>query len=322
MSDYIEYLPPWLRKPARGLDEQLRQNALPHALLIHGPAGTGRGWLAAWLAHRLVETEDPGRIGELRNGLDDPEYAPTHPDLMLVRRLPDKQTTQIDSVRSMIEFLQLTSHEGGARLALVPHSETLTEQAANAMLKTLEEPPAAAHIVLIASTASRLRDTVISRCHRVRVTMPARAAAATWLGEQNHHADWQTVLDLASGAPLLALELQSAGFDRIAVQMRDEIGQLEARTVNPVTVAHAWTRRTPEYCLRWLYVRACDEIREMLMNPSKAPLQNPEKTLNITRCFDYLAEIRELRRLQGRGHNVELNWIDLLSRWYGGFGRA
>ena len=118
---------------------------------------------------------------------------------------------QVDRVRrDVVDFLAVSSHRGGRRVVVVSPAGRMNMAAANALLKTLEEPPAGATLVLVAGSPGRIPATVASRCMRMPAPHPEPAEAAAWLAAQGvEHAD--EALALAGGAPLAALELARDG---------------------------------------------------------------------------------------------------------------
>lgn len=232
-----------------------RLDRLPHAILLHGPRGVGKLELAETMAqlllceHKDLKARPCGQCDGCRWYL-----AGNHPDF---RRLepeaiakvppaseaeegsepaPAKRTKQpslfilIEQVRELAAFLNLRSHRGALRVALVHPAEDLYPNAANALLKGLEEPPAGAVFILVSHRPSRLLPTVRSRCVAMPVPIPPRDAALAWLNAQKiQNADrW---LAFAGGAPLQALEYagEAADWDRLlkAPQPVDDRENLE-----------------------------------------------------------------------------------------------
>lgn len=203
-----------------------RAGRLPHALLIHGARGTGKLALAERLAQLLLcEVAAPasrpcGQCEGCRWF-----RAGSHPDLRRVEpealaREPTMETEEgdapakkgkpsteikVEQVRDLAGFLNLRSHRGGLRVALVHPAEDLNPNAANALLKGLEEPPAGAIFLLVSHRPARLLPTIRSRCVALPVPIPARDEALAWLSAQGARepARW---LAYAGGAPLLALD--------------------------------------------------------------------------------------------------------------------
>ncbi|MDJ0929203.1 MAG: hypothetical protein QNJ73_16315 [Gammaproteobacteria bacterium] len=315
-------LPSWLSGKAGHLRELQRRGQLPHALLIHGPVGTGREQLALWLAGQVLGAPDLARVP-----VDSEEEgaALLHPDLLRLAPPADKRILPIDQVRDMVAFLQLTAHQGGAKIAIVRPAEALSHQAANSLLKTLEEPPVGSLIVLIAVAPARLPATVVSRCQHVRIPIPPVGESVQWLEAMDPDTDWAAALELAGGAPLRALDLAAAGFPAEARRLAADLESLQARRSNPVAVARRWAKLSVSDCSDWLYRRTAAEIRrlvEPVPDPRTGHLQYVTNGLNIEPLFLYLHEIAEFRRLVGSGLNMEIGFANLLERWYGGLRRT
>ena len=138
----------------------------------------------------------------------------THPDLQLIEpvtydeegnRTP-ADAINVERVRELIEFSQLSPHRQRAKVGLIAPAEAMNAAAANALLKTLEEPPAGTFLLLVSHQPARLPPTIVSRCRRLPAPEPDRAAAAAWLAQNGiGNADPELVLAQAGGAPLFAL---------------------------------------------------------------------------------------------------------------------
>jgi DNA polymerase-3 subunit delta' len=191
----------------------------PQALLIHGPRGVGKHALGLHLALALL-CESPRDDGLACGQCASCHYAQVgqHPDLMrleLIELDEDAAPTAVDAItidriRALIDFVQLTSHRRRAKVAVIAPAERMNAAAANALLKTLEEPPPATYLILVSDQPGRVPPTILSRCRKLAVSLPPADAARTWLAEQGvEHAG--LVLAQAAGAPLLALERSDAG---------------------------------------------------------------------------------------------------------------
>jgi len=320
-------IPTWLEADSRRLDGLIGRDQLPHALLVHGSAGVGRRALVFWLAERLLGQTagiaDPTQLG---SGRIDAELLPGHPDFRLLQPEEDKKTISIDQVRELIGFLNLTSHQSGAKVAVISPAQVMTTAAANCLLKTLEEPTAKSYLILVAESLSRLPATIVSRCHQVRVPLPCSQEAALWLQGLDKNVDWSRALELGSGAPFAAVELQRSNFPQLAEKLERDLLALRQRKETPAGIAKRWVKKyESESCLRWLFNRLSAEIRAQIdprlpedMENSRNPrLQKRDKTLNMEPSFAVLRQIGELSRLQGAGLNPELHLANVLARWYG-----
>lgn len=316
----------WLKQPLRTLVGAHSRGQLPHALLLHGAAGTGRRMLAGQLAAQLLHVDQrPGSAEAAREPRIVPESLQVHPDFIDVQPLPEKKSIAIDQVRALIDFLGLTSHQKGAKIAVIAPADLLSRAAANALLKTLEEPPGNSVLMLITDAVSRLPATVVSRCHRVRVPKPSRAAGLDWLKAQDDRVDWRPLLAQTGGAPLAALALQHEAGDQQLQAFIQDLDDLVAARVTPAAVARNWQKLNADICFSWLYRRVAAEIKRelageeshLLPKSRRGGLQNGDKMLNMHRSFEALGELCELRRLKVAGINTELHLANVLSRWYG-----
>jgi DNA polymerase-3 subunit delta' len=145
-----------------------RRERWPHAALITGPAGIGKRALADWLA-RVLLCETPRADGAPCNACPGCHYigAGQHPDLRIVdafdRSDDDVKAVEwivVDRIRALLQWAELTSHRGGAKVALIDPAERMNAAAANALLKTLEEPPPNTHFLLVSQQPNRLPATI------------------------------------------------------------------------------------------------------------------------------------------------------------------
>ncbi len=201
---------PWHRPELARL--LARRESLPHALLVHGRAGIGKVEFARALAASvLCETPrdglacgacaschwfSQGAALEDEEGVEDTGKPEKAKSLVI----------KIDQIRAVADFVALTTHRGGYRVLLIHPAEALHPNAANALLKTLEEPPPHTLIVLVSDQPARLLATLRSRCRLVGLATPPRDEALAWLRAEGV-AEPEAALAGAGGAPLLARDL-------------------------------------------------------------------------------------------------------------------
>jgi DNA polymerase-3 subunit delta' len=243
---------------------------LPHALLLHGPAGVGKLDLANELA-RWALCQAPSEAGacgvcDACNWFDQgnhPDFRRVEPveaepddeDAGSVKKAPKKgsRVIKVEAIRDIGDFLNLTAHRGGWRVALIHPAEMMNPAAANALLKTLEEPPARVLLLLVSHQPGRLLATVISRCRKVAVALPEREDALVWLRAAGL-SDPSLLLAEAGGAPLTALghaeperaALREAFLDLLAQPRKLDAIQA-AQTFQPA-LAEVWGWLT-----RWIH---------------------------------------------------------------------
>jgi DNA polymerase-3 subunit delta' len=315
---------PWLAGPQAQLAELVASERLPHALLIQGLPGMGRRQLALWLATQILGTDPTALIGA---GSDEDEAG--HPDFYPIGVLPDKTKIVVDQIRALITQLSLTSFGPGGKVALIYPADKMNINAANSLLKTLEEPPGRTTLILVCESLRRLPATIVSRCQRLRMAAPQTGVALDWLESQSPGSRFENLLDFAGGAPLHALALHEADFAARANQYAADIKQLEQRAVSPVVVAEKW-KKEPEQALQWLYWRLSQRVRSTLETLSGkgsevdgAVLPAPERLQrSLQASFHQMGQIRELRRVISGGISAELNLAGLLMDWYGGLGEG
>ncbi len=229
------------------LAEAMRSARMHHAWLITGPEGIGKATLAFRFARRLFAGAPEGASLALDEG--SPVFrrvaAGAHADLRTLAAAWDekrrRQRTEIviEDVRKVIDFLRLTPAEGGWRVVMVDGAEALNRNAANALLKVLEEPPARAILLLTCAAPGRLPSTIRSRCRRLRLAALAdpamEALLARYLPDLDPDARARLVT-LAEGSPGRALLL--AAEEGLALsELVDQV--LAALPALPVSRAHA-----------------------------------------------------------------------------------
>ncbi|MGA9369215.1 MAG: hypothetical protein WBV35_17275, partial [Steroidobacteraceae bacterium] len=154
--------PVWLDPQMARLRGAYAARRLPHALLVHEAPGAGGEWLALWVA-RMVLCATPAEAPCGRCASCERAARGQHPDLMMVRPLEESTQIRIEQVRELSSELALTAHQGGYKVAVVSPADSMNRFAANALLKTLEEPPQATLLILVATQPSRLPATILSR---------------------------------------------------------------------------------------------------------------------------------------------------------------
>lgn len=231
-----------------------------HALLIHGPAGAGHFELALLLAQAVL-CEAPGATAMSRPcgrcASCHLMASRTHPDLRTVLPaalrvqlgwideedfIPPKgdakpsREIRIDQVRLAIAWSQQTSARGRGKVMLLHPADAVNAVSANALLKTLEEPPGAVRLLLTSTDPERLLPTVRSRCQRLPLTLPDTAQALAWL-QAHGVADAEPLLALAGGSPLEALAWAQeglAGAALVALPRRVAAGDTSALAGQPI----------------------------------------------------------------------------------------
>ena len=271
VSAWPELLP-WQRDTAR---EALAAKATwPHALLLDGPRGIGKRTLACNFARALL-CENPGTDGSACGVCASCRYvvAGQHPDLQLIEpfvidddgEIKVQDPIPVDRIRALIEWVHLTSHRGRAKVAVIVPAEAMNPQAANALLKTLEEPPPATYLLLVAHQPGRVPATLRSRCRRLPAPWPQTEVACTWLKAQGVAVP-ELALAQAGGAPLTAIAVAGADWQAERNVWLRALAKPEA--LSPVALAarvEAVPKEQRRECLRqaldWLVAWTADLSR-------------------------------------------------------------
>ena len=260
---------------------------IPHALLLHGQAGIGKRDLGLALARTLLCEADPstkpgGGCGEccgclwfdqanhpdfrcvtsdalaLEAGIeagteaadgDGEEVDDTDKGSSRSKAAPSKQI-RIGQVSALRAFVSVATHRGRYRVVFLSPLEAVNEDAANAFLKMLEEPPPETVFILVADHIGRIKPTIVSRCRKVLVATPSHDMALEWL-QTRGVTDADTLLATSGGAPFAALR---ASADEDTMQLhRQFLGYLARPTVDDaLSTAEAFAKVAPALTVRWM----------------------------------------------------------------------
>ena len=293
--------PSWLGAEMTSLAAAYKAGRLPHGLLIHEAPGTGGDWLAKWVASLvLCHNAERAPCGACP-GCHRVATA-QHPDLVVLQPIEESKQIRIEQIRELSEELALTAHQGSYKVAVITPADTLNRFAANALLKTLEEPPARTLLMLVATQPSRLPATILSRCQRVRLRAPGRKEAVSWLEASRGPGDWNAVLDTLGEAPMLAAEVDPKALVEVGLEVRRTLEEATAGGGDPVATAERWTRAELPLRLRcienWLTerIRAHSGSDEIFTKVGAAPyVPRPKAVLNMDHLFELVDGVRELK---------------------------
>jgi DNA polymerase III subunit delta' len=226
----------------RFLLQTYRSGRLHHAWLIGGSRGIGKATFAYRFARFLLRYPDPTRTRQtLHVDPADPVFrrvaAGAHPDLFVIERQINQQTgrlrteTGVDVARTASRFFSRSASENGWRVCIVDTADDLNEEAANSLLKVLEEPPAKAVFLLVANRPGMLLKTIRSRCVRMTLNplLPEKVVEVlqkVLVGEGPAIEDIQVSAELSGGSPGRALELLGSGGTRIFAEFHNIAAQL------------------------------------------------------------------------------------------------
>lgn len=229
----------------RALVAAVQSRALPHAYLFLGPAGVGKRATALAVAKALYcvaqEGDSCDRCGTCQR-ID--RYL--HPDVHLVE--PQGQAIKIDQVRQLQAELALQTYEGGTKVAILDDAGKLTKEAANSLLKILEEPPARTLFMLLCQTLADLPATVLSRAQILRFGTLPHAQVVALLRQQGYsQAAAELAASLSGGRPGKALEVEVSQVQHMRTEALEFLRQGESGdSVGRLATAEQWAKRKGE----------------------------------------------------------------------------
>ena len=303
MSDAADTLPPvtpplpWQHAAWERLLASHRGGSLPHALLLAGLPGTGcERFALAFSRYLLCAAPVQGmNCGECKACRLTASGA--HGDFLALEPTGKGQVIQVGQVREAIAFGAQTPGLGRCKVLLIAPAERMNAAAANALLKTLEEPPANTYLLLVTGAESRLPATVRSRCQVLRFPIPAPDECLPWLAEGSDSEAARQALSLASGRPLRAAALLREGEVATATKQRAAVEALLAGRAAARAVDAALAELPLDAFLELLARTLQDAVRAL----SPAALRGP-RGLGLLACLD---EVQGASRAVASGANPQ-----------------
>ncbi|MGE6292181.1 DNA polymerase III subunit delta' [Aeromonas media] len=312
---------PWLIPDWHALSQTAQAGRLGHAWLLLGDPGLGKEQLAERLARlHLCQQPDRGEpCGQCHAcQLLDKGH---HPDLGTISA--DSKSIGVEAIREICGRLQSTSQLGRGKVVVIPDAERMTESAANALLKTLEEPAGDSLLLLIASQVSRLLPTILSRCHKHVCQLPTEGETLRWLSEQGHQAT-QAQVRICQGAPLRVLGYIEEQQDSAR---RDLLESFVSLSQTPTRAASVCSQLAQESQIRlhWLQLFLCDALKtqagcghHQLAMPDLAALSEQLAQLHSSeRLLEAEQQLVALKAAcqPGQLSNPTIHLMNWLNRW-------
>lgn len=299
---------------------------LPHAILFQGPPGIGKLALAERFAKSLV-CESPAAGGDACGACPSCGWfvSYSHPDYRRIRpealedepadeeggdegeakksgksgKTPSKEI-KIEQVRQLGDWITVSTHRSGRRVVLLYPAEALNTASANALLKTLEEPPPDTVFLLVSHAPDSLLPTIVSRCQRFSLAIPPQEDAVSWL-KDNQVADAEAWLAEQGGAPLAAFHAAQAASRETLETFLSHLARPDPE--NAVKLAVQWQKEAPAELVVWLqrwlsdlfsvklagrvryYPRHRKQLAALAARADSATLQGMVKKLNERRAI-------------------------------------
>jgi len=306
---------PWLSGQWAFFMQRLESDRLAHALMIEGPAGNGKIALAnAMVARLLCNENQPHACGQCRSCKLLTGGA--HPDYFELQPEEGSEVIKVDQVRGLISRLNLTTSISARKVAFIHPAECMNAAAANALLKSLEEPAGNTVLILVSDNAGRLPATIRSRCQSISIKQPDRQQVQEWLESVSGKPrdEVSVAIQAAGGSPLRAAHyLDSPGLEAYG-QVTQGLAMLLGRPGSVSLVSSKLNELNPADLWRWLSLCTGEVIRTIMVGlPSEwlpANIKLRDKTLlQLQRQADIN---RQLSTTPVRGDLLLQDW---LIRW-------
>lgn len=226
-----------------------------HAYLFHGPQGIGKRILAERLmALLLCQRPDTQACGQCK--ACQLLAAGTHPDHYLLEPEEADKPIKVDQVRELVDFVVKTAQLGGRKVVLLEPAEAMNLNAANALLKSLEEPSGDTVLLLVSHQPSRLLPTIRSRCVQQACPQPDQKQSLAWLRQALPELDSDTItalLGLAAGSPLAAQRMHSQEVLPQRALVVEGVKRLIKRQQSPSQLTEAWGSVPLTFLFDWFF---------------------------------------------------------------------
>ena len=308
---------PWQAPQWLHLCDLRSNDRLPHALLLGGPNGVGKRRFAKAVAHSLLceKPESANPCGECRHCHFN--LAGMHPDLKIIEPEEAGKQIKVDQVRGILNFIAQTSQQGGYKVVIIEPAESMNVNAANALLKSLEEPTEDTIILLVSDAVGTLLPTIRSRCQLVNFPVPPQGESLAWLSSILTFQDQaESLLRDAGNRPLAALALVESGTIQQRQAMQAQLIDMLQGGVSAVQLAELWKNIDLTEVLAWLQLKVSDLVRFKQGSVFIEPEWQPLVVNDVKRLFLLLDVISSLQLKVSRGANPNKQLLleDLLLR--------
>ncbi len=306
---------PWLYDHWAFFVKRLEGDRLAHALMLEGPAGYGKMALArAMTAKLLCNTENGPACGHCRSC--QLLKGGAHPDYFNLEPEDGSEFIKVDQVRSLIAGLDLTTSISARKVALIHPAECMHSAAANALLKSLEEPTGNTTLVLVSNHAGRLPITIRSRCQRATIHQPDARLVMDWLVKTSgkNQNEVSSALQAAGGSPLRAAQyLDSPELDAY-LQVRESLAILLKKPGSVSAINSKLAALDPSDLWRWLSICTGEIVKSVMTGtaPNWLPAQLQLDDATLLQLQRQADTNRQLSATPVRGDLLLQSW---LIRW-------
>ena len=318
---------PWHQKTWDKFSAARTRNHLPHALLVTGEEGIGKNQFAEKLVQSLL-CHQPinNKPCEQCNGCKT-FSAGSNPDFMEIKVAEDKKQIGVDQIRALSKFITLSRSFDSYRVILLHPVEAMNANAANSLLKSLEEPADNTVIILLATSLNQIIPTIKSRCQLLSLPKPSHQQAIDWL--QINAPDLKNAkarLDLSFGRPLIAIETNEADISQAADFAKDILQIVEERK-SITEVAKVWEKAQHKDLIDWQVSWLHAFIKENLTNLNEQEglekasqleqnLSKIKALINAEPCWELYQAVLEQNKYIHTSVNPLMFIENMLTLWF------
>ncbi|THB63423.1 MAG: DNA polymerase III subunit delta' [Gammaproteobacteria bacterium] len=314
---------PWQMDQWQKLRQGIESERFPHAIIIGGEADTGKAlfsdFIAAFLFCKKEGREQAcGECAECRY-----YQAGSHPDFRLVEPEKEGGIITVNQIRELSSFFSMSSQMMGYKIAIIRPADRMNTNAANSLLKTLEEPAGKSLIILVSDLPLSLPATIRSRCQMVESSIDDHKSITDWVSQQQQEQSIEKIEDAlaaVSGRPLAAIEFLKPEYQENRLSVLQEFESALLSNKNILDTAKKWssvnTKEVLEFLISWaidIAIYKSTENTEMLKNRDiRQRIITISNNLELKSVIAFSEKAMEARRFIDRKVNVQLLLEELL----------
>jgi len=316
---------PWQQAQWQSLLAERKQNRLPHALLLTGQRGLGKVDFAHVLAKAILcEKDSDFACDQCRScRLFD---VGSHPDFLNLSIEEKSKAIKVDQIRKLIAKLNQTSQRNGYQVVIIDPAEAMNRAAANAFLKTLEEPAGKVLLLLVCHQTGSLPATVLSRCQRVTFSGGNSATLLKWLKSTlSADVDAPLLLKMANNGPLAAVQLMEANYLKLRDDLLAHLWRIQQKQSNPIATIKSILQQDRHLLMQAFITIVLDILRlqlnvesQYIVNEDRIkPLQQLSTLIERNHVLTLLAYLQQARKLLDTSTSINLQMMleSLFLQW-------
>lgn len=321
MSEKISYS--WHEKTWKQFSNAYTQDHLPHAILVSGGFGVGKQAFSDRMSKLLLCVNTDSNSANLQacgqcRGCKTYESG-ANPDYLKIQLLEDKQQIGVDQIRQITKFLTLSRSFNGYRVVLINQIEKMNQNAANSLLKSLEEPTDKTVIILTTPHLSKIIPTIISRSQLLSLPLPSKNEAINWIKTNAPDINLNNIdeiLEISGGSPLLAIKFDAEALNQRADFAKDIVNIIDKNS-SITDIAKKWEKHDQTILLDWQIIWLQNLLKKTSIPTAGATILSSEKLKNVNSNMLWVLyqNLLEKKQIIHTSVNPLINLESMLSLW-------